>query len=103
MSNYTPDRWVLVEFTVVETGESITKVFAGWYGGYAGSDSWKLSSGVVNTEDRDDYFEFTNHSGSVYKCYKNAQGMGSYMSIVYNSFDQEAKKTGKFTLNVLNM
>lgn len=103
MNMYRPDRWVLVEFTVVETGESITKVFAGWYGGYAGSDSWKLSSGVTSTEDRDDYFEFTNHSGSVYRCYKNSQGMGSYMSIVYNSFLTEANKTGKYQIQILNM
>jgi hypothetical protein len=102
MNEYTPDRWVLVELIVTETGETHTKVFAGWYGGYGGADSWKLSSGVVNTEDRDDYYEFTNHSGSVYKCYKNAQGMGAYMNSVYDGFQRDAKKTGKFTMNILN-
>jgi hypothetical protein len=102
MTTYTPDRWVLVELTVAETGEQITKVFAGWYGGYGGADSWKLSSGVIGREDRDDYWEFLNHSGSVYRCYKNAQGMGAYMHSVFNGFEKDAETSKKFTIQVLN-
>lgn len=103
MTTYTPDRWVLLEITNQETGDSVQKVFAGWYGGYAGSDTWKLSSGVVATEDRDDYIEFLNSSGSVYKCYKNSLGMSGYMGSVYSSWIKEAEKTGAATFAVLNV
>lgn len=102
MNEYTPDRWVLLEFTNQETGESITKVFGGWVGGYTQGDSWKLSSGVVGTEDRDDYWEFTNHSGSVYRCYKHAQGMSGYMTSIYQSWMRKANSDGSVTIGVLN-
>ena len=82
MSNmYSPDRWVLVDLT--HGDEIIRKVFAGWYGGWAGSDSWKLSSQVIETTDCGDYFEFLNYSGSTYRCHKNSEGMSGYMSDVF--------------------
>ena len=39
MSDYTPDKWVVVKITS-DKNPPIHKVFACWYGGYAGSDSW---------------------------------------------------------------
>ena len=39
---YTPDGWIVVEFRTND-GEVNRKVMASWYGGYGGSDSWKLS------------------------------------------------------------
>ena len=103
MNMYTPDRWVLLEFENMETGNTITKVFGGWYGGFADGDSWKLSSGVIGSEDRDDYWEFTNHSGSVYRCYKRSQGMSGHMSSVYSTFVNDANKTGKYNVRTLSM
>jgi len=91
MSEYIPDKWVMLEF--IRDGEPYgKKVFGGWYGGYLGSDSWKLSSGVVGIEDRDDYWEVTNHSGSIYKCYKNRIGMSVYQSGVLNTWIKEMKE-----------
>ena len=102
MTTYMPDRWVLLEMTSTETGDSVTKVFAGWYGGFANGDSWKLSSGVTETEDRDGYYEFLNHSGSVYKCSKSSQGMSGYMASIYAGWVKDAEANGKFTIAVLN-
>jgi hypothetical protein len=80
--DYTPDRWVIL--TIKTEIESIDKVFAGWYGGsYAGGDRWKLSSGIVDVTDDGEYVEFVNHSGSVYRCYKDCYGMSAYMNNVY--------------------
>jgi hypothetical protein len=90
MSKYTPDRWVVLEFDY--DGDVIKKVFAGWYGGFAKGDSWKLSSGVTNQREFDDRYEFENHSGSLYICYKNSYGMGSYMSSVFDSFEKQVKE-----------
>ena len=42
MSDYTPDRWVIVEINSPEHGK-IRKVLGSWYGGYLGSDSWRMN------------------------------------------------------------
>ena len=73
MSTYSPDRWVLVEITSKEHA-TIQKILAGWYGGFAGSDSWKLSSGNVNFIDKGEYYESLQESGSTYKLYKASEG-----------------------------
>lgn len=86
-SLYTPDRWVIVEFTSEEYG-AIRKVFAGWYGGFGGSDSWKLSSGITSEKLNDGCYHFVNESGSVYKCYDNAYGMSGYMSGIFASWNK---------------
>ena len=87
MSNYIPDRWVVVEFDS-EVGGPIKKVLAGWYGGFGGSDSWKLSSGITEVKEFDDRWEFLNHSGSIYICYKNAFGMSAYMGQIYAGWEE---------------
>ena len=72
MTTYTPDAWVVLEISSDDT-EPIRKVLAGWYGGYANGDSWKLSSGVTNTTEYPDRYEFLNATGSLYVCYKQSQ------------------------------
>lgn len=88
MSRYVPDCWVVVRIQSKDY-PPIDKVLAGWYGGFGGSDSWKLSSGIIDTLEFDERFEFTNHSGSVYICYKNAQKMSGYVSGIYNSWVEQ--------------
>lgn len=90
MSLYTPDRWVMLEFTK-DGAVTSKKVLAGWHGGYTGSDSWKLSSGVISIEDRDDYWEVTNHSGSIYRCYKKSNGMNSLMMSMLSTWKKQVK------------
>lgn len=87
-SLYTPDRWVIVEFNSEEYG-SIRKVFAGWYGGFGGSDSWKLSSGITSEKSDNGCFIFRNESGSTYQCYENAYGMSGYMSGIFALWNEE--------------
>jgi hypothetical protein len=90
MSTYTPDKWVLIELT--SDGTTIRKVLGGWYGGYLHGDSWRLNSGVKETIDHGDHYEFTGYSGSSYICYKSAQGMSGYMAQIYESLTP--KNTG---------
>lgn len=73
MSTHSPDRWVLVEITSKEHG-TIQKILAGWYGGLAGSDSWKLSYGICTFEDKGDFYESLQESGSSYRLYKASEG-----------------------------
>jgi hypothetical protein len=96
MSEYYPDRWVVVE---IDYGtEVIKKVLASWYGGFAGSDSWKLSSGITETIEHDDYYEFHNYSGSVYKCNKRSNGMSGYTRGIYTSFEKKLEGHGSIKI-----
>lgn len=81
---YTPDRWVVLDIDDGK-GNKLQKVFAGWYGGYAGSDSWQMNSGITKVVDEGEYFDFHGYSGSIYRCHKGAYGMSMYMGGVYNS------------------
>ena len=97
MSLNVPDRWVVVEIS--DDKRYVKKVLAGWYGGYTGNDSWKLSSGVTEEKDCGDYIEFTNTSGSVYKCLKNAQGLTSLSQSIYEGLKR--RETGKIKINLI--
>lgn len=77
---YTPEAWV-----VVQLSPDLHKVFAGWRGGFATGDSWKLNSGIEKTEETDDAYLFHGFSGSVYKCYKKLESeakLGAYNGAV---------------------
>ena len=87
MSEYTPDKWAIVE--IRSPSESIYKVMASWYGGYLGSDSWKISSGIVSVTNTEDGYEFLNHSGSIYKCHKSAYGMSGYTASIYLNLEKQ--------------
>ncbi len=96
MSYYTPDRWVIVR---IDSSEGkIDKILSSWYGGFAGSDEWRFSSGITKIEDKtaDSYPHYVihNHSGSIYTCYKNSIGMSAYTSSVYNSYKKKIEDTG---------
>ena len=88
MSDYTPDRWLVVKITTDK--EPLYKVFACWYGGYLGSDSWQFNSGIVKVELVDDYYEFHGTSGSVYRCHKNHYGTNGYGGSVLANFIDKA-------------
>jgi hypothetical protein len=88
MSDYTPDRWVVVKIG----DENLYKVFACWFGGYAGSDSWKLNSGITSAAFENDVYYFNGSSGSVYECHKDTYGTNMYgMSVLSNMIDKAAK------------
>lgn len=87
MSNYNPDKWVMLKF--IHNGEVIYKILATFYGGYLSGDSWKLNSGVTKIEEEDQCYLFYGSSGSVYRCHKNSYGMGGYTSGIYASFRKQ--------------
>jgi hypothetical protein len=89
MSDYTPDKWTVVKITTDK--EPLYKVFACWYGGYLGSDSWQFNSGIVKVELVDNYYEFHGTSGSVYRCHKNCYGTNGYGGSVLANFIDKAE------------
>lgn len=82
---YRPDRWVMLKIESKEYGV-VYKVLASWYGGFGGSDSWKLSSGNTDVKVLDLGYEFLQTSGSTYACHKDSYGMSGYTSSIFNSW-----------------
>ena len=91
MSEYTPDKWVVIEIAM--EGTVIQRILSSWYGGWAGSDSWRLSSGITEVEELEDSYIIKNHSGSVYTCFKGRYGMSAYTMGVLEGFKKEASIT----------
>jgi hypothetical protein len=95
MSDYNPDKWVVVKITGKDT-PPVHKVFACWSGGYLDGDSWKLNSGITKVTDKDDYFFFDGFSGSCYACRKGSYGTNIYgHGILNNLIDRIEKEDGK--------
>ena len=88
MSEYTPDCWVVIEIDY--DGYKFQKILSSWYGGYSGSDSWRLSSGITEVEELEDSFIIKNESGSVYTCYRRRYGMSSYTAVILEDFKKQA-------------
>lgn len=78
-----PDRWSLVHIDE-PGGEPHLRIMSGWWGGYLGSDHWQLSSGCLSYLEEPEFYLIPQHSGSIYKLYKNCEGWTSYSREVYN-------------------
>jgi hypothetical protein len=103
MSSYTPDVWKVIEVTN-EGHPARVSVLGGWYGGWAGSNSWKLSSGIMAWDDQGDYYEAKNASGSVYRCYKASERTSMLTMSVLQGWIKEAEDSnGKLSIRVLDV
>ena len=98
MNQYRPDRWVIVELKLNDSEEVTRKILSGWYGGYLGSDSWRLSSGITEVVDADTHYEIHNESGSVYTCGKHCQGMSGYTAGIFERFVKDLEGKGSISL-----
>ena len=102
MSEYTPDVWVVLE--LANSKETIRKVFGGWYGGFAGSNSWKLNSGITAVRiDDEGHYEFDGYSGSTYYCHFNNYHMSSLMQSVLAHWQKQAEESGDTTIRILSI
>jgi hypothetical protein len=93
MSDYNPDKWVVVRITGKDT-PPVHKVFACWYGGWAGADSWKLNSGITKVILEGNSFFFEGSSGSVYECHKNSYGTNMYGQGILNNLIDKVEQAG---------
>ena len=103
MSTYVPDTWVVIRFD--RPGEEpLHKVFAGWYGGFAQGDSWKLNSGITKvTQDADEWYDFEGYSGSVYRCHPNNYRMSGYQTGIYSNWVKEASEKAGISIKILDL
>jgi len=100
MSTYTPDAWVILEVNSIEYGKT-RKILAGWYGGYCGSDSWKLSSGNLKEYIDGDFSVFPQESGSIYRCHRHAQRLTGYTSSILAKIKDNFKGTPGVSIEVI--
>ena len=91
----TPDKWIILKI------KNNYKVFSTWYGGYLGSDSWKLNSGIKEIIENDVYIDFIGYSGSVYRCQKQTYGTSTYSNSVLNNMIEKCKNMS-IDIEVLN-
>lgn len=103
MSKYTPDTWVVLEFMTPSMTTPLRKVFAGWYGGFAGANSWQLNSGITNVRLADGWWEFDGYSGSVYRCHPDAYHMSSLMQDVLSKWLKQADERGDTQIRILSI
>ena len=86
---YTPDAWVILRITNKESGSTYYRCLGGWYGGFAGSDSWRLNSGITKIVDAGDYYEIFGYSGSSYHCNKRCERVTMLMQSIINQAQSE--------------
>ena len=103
MTTYTPDVWVVLEFDGPQLEVPTRKVFAGWYGGFAGSNSWKLNSGITKVRCEGEWFEFDGYSGSIYRCHNNNYHMSGLMHGVLSNWLKAADERGDITIKILTL
>ena len=91
MKTYNPDKWVVIKLTN-QANAPHYRVFACWYGGFTGSDSWQMNSGVTQVKLVNDTYEFSGSSGSLYRCRKNIYGTSGYGQGVLSNLINTAKE-----------
>jgi len=88
MNEYNPDNWVVLK--IVNEGETLYKVLAGWSGGYLDGDSWRLNSGITEVKgDSDGSLFFYGHSGSCYTCHPERYRLTMAIAGVYNQLKEK--------------
>jgi len=86
-----PDLWCILK---IDGKDPHYRVFGSWYGGYLGSDSWRMNSGIVRVEEEDGCYLFYGQSGSCYVCSKSAYGASSFG---YGVIEKYISKSDKIT------
>lgn len=85
MSEYTPDKWVVVK---IGGPDPHYRVLAGWSGGYLDGDYWRMNSGITKVDFDGDYWYFYGSSGSVYKCYVDSYGFNKMSAQTYSKYKE---------------
>lgn len=74
--DYCPEEWVV--FALDYPDETIYRVFGAWRGGFTTGDSWRVNSGIESVEVEGDFILFHGHTGSTYRCHKDAPEPGGW-------------------------
>jgi hypothetical protein len=88
MTEYTPDRWVVLRLK--NKDGFIHKVLGGWAGGYLNGQSWRLNSGIIKCDydSVNDRLAFSGFSGSTYIVHKDMYGVNIAMSEIIETMQK---------------
>ena len=73
--SYFPHKWVVIDYGEEYAATQRYAILAGWYGGFAGSNSWKRSSPIIAVQDGGECWNVYTLSGSMYVLRKLARGV----------------------------
>ena len=79
---YTPDLWLVIK---INGTDPHYRLFGSWYGGYMGSDEWRMNSGIKSVTEDENFYYVHGASGSTYNCHKKSKGISGYGSSVLNA------------------
>lgn len=85
MTEYIPDKWVVVK---IGGSDPHYRVLGGWSGGYVNGDSWRMNSGITKVDSDDNYWYFYGDSGSVYKCRISSYGFNLMSAQIYERYKE---------------
>lgn len=86
-ADHTPHVWVVIR--IKYNNETFYKVLGGWYGGYAGSDYWRLNSGISKVEKIGNIYYFYGSSGSCYACDADSYKLSLTTGGIYNQLKEK--------------
>ena len=84
-----PDRWFIINMTLDD--KTTQHVFSGSYGGYTGTDSWRMSTAIATIVREDKVYKIETVSGTSYECHIGAYGASGYMLNVYQYYLDDNK------------
>lgn len=93
-SDLKPDAYQFILITPKDSDQSIIKLFSVWVGGYSGTDSWRLNSGVKDIEICPNHVRVYGYSGSCYCIHKVQVHMSAYGSNVLSGIVEQAATVG---------
>lgn len=84
-----PDKWVILH---VNDQQPFFKILSAFYGGYLGSDSWRLSSPIVKIEynNGENKFLITTDNGTAYELCQECYGFASVSNDIYENIKKDA-------------
>ena len=83
-----PDNWVILKIDG-NKASPFYKVLAGWSGGYLDGNSWRMNSGIVRHELKDNYWYFYGQSGSCYQCHVDSYQLRMNNTGIYNQLKEK--------------
>lgn len=102
MSDYTPDKWVIMRITSSDN-PPINKAVGSWYGNFTGGNSWRMNSGIQKITEDEDFYLVHGYSGSIYRCRKGCQGMSAYTEMVMNNMATQLEEGGLGMMRMINI
>jgi len=85
MGHYWPDNWVVIK---LKGDDPHYRVLAGWSGGFATGDSWRMNSGITKVTEDDSAYHFSGSSGSTYSCGKQSYALRMNNAYVWNRLQE---------------